>query len=143
VSKYHGQKITVEDTESYLALFFFNGETIHRQLLADVLHRLDGLIASFHSFTGIRFISSSLFIAYDAEDTSKFTVNLIDFDKYEHTEEPGEDAVIAEGLLNVRKFFTAVLENHDAHLERLRRKDLEVFKEHQVIPQEKIDKYTQ
>jgi hypothetical protein len=41
------------------------------------------MIASFKLFRGIRFTSSSLFVAYDELDHSKFALKLIDFDKYE------------------------------------------------------------
>jgi hypothetical protein len=78
--------------------------------------RLDDLIASFRKFTGVHFISSSLFLAYDALSPDKFSLNLIDFDKYEHTAEDQIDSVIAEGLGNVSLFLQGVLKNREAHL---------------------------
>lgn len=37
----------------------------------------------------MKFESSSLYLAYDAYDPTKFTINFIDFDKYH--EKPGVD----------------------------------------------------
>lgn len=82
MSKYFGQKITVDEIENYLALFFFDGKKINHKLLASVLTELNVLIASFKKFRGIKFISSSLFISFDASDPSKYCLKLIDFDKY-------------------------------------------------------------
>jgi hypothetical protein len=40
------------------------------------------MILAFKSFLGLRFMSSSIFIAYDAFNPEKYTINFIDFDKY-------------------------------------------------------------
>jgi hypothetical protein len=72
----------VDEIENYLALFFFDGKKINRNLLESVLSELNVLISSFKKFTGIKFISSSLFISFDAVDPSKYCLKLIDFDKY-------------------------------------------------------------
>ena len=82
MSKYNGQKITVDQVESYLSLFFFNGSDINTKLIEKVIEALDRLITAFNKFRGVKFISSSLFIAYDGDNPESFTVNLIDFDKY-------------------------------------------------------------
>lgn len=54
-----------------------------------IIEQLKDLILGFLSFTDIKFKSSSLYLAYDAYDPMKFTINFIDFDKYE--EKPGVD----------------------------------------------------
>lgn len=76
----------------------------------------------------MKFISSSLFIAYDGDNPDNYTVNLIDFDKYEHTTEDVIDDIIAEGLVNVQKFLVGALKNQGTNLEKLKNKDLGIFK---------------
>jgi len=66
-----------------MSLFFFNGQHIDLKLLQNVIDQLTELIEFFNKFIGIKFISSSLFISYDATNSNKYVVNLIDFDKYE------------------------------------------------------------
>ena len=66
LSKYFGQKITVDEIENYLALFFFDGKRINQALLTNLIGELDGFIAAFKLFSGVKFISSSLFMAFDA-----------------------------------------------------------------------------
>lgn len=55
------------------------------------------------SFTGIKFGSSSLYFAYDAYDPKKYTINFIDFDKYE--EGLGIDESVEKGLKNCLRHF--------------------------------------
>lgn len=74
---------------------------------------MDELIIAFHNFTGVHFISSSLFLAYDAINPSNYTLNLIDFDKYEHIQSVEPDT-ITEGLNNIRIFLKSALANHES-----------------------------
>jgi hypothetical protein len=40
MSKYYGQKVTLEQTEAYLSLFFFDGESINVSLMQRFIDRL-------------------------------------------------------------------------------------------------------
>lgn len=110
VSKYAGQKISEAEVGLYLALFFFDGEYILGDVIRKVIMDLRQLILSFRKFRGVRFISSSLFVAFDAKDPTRYTVKLIDFDKYE-TSNDEPDLIVAEGLANVHHFLQQVLDN--------------------------------
>jgi hypothetical protein len=123
-------------------LFFFNGKTINRELLAEVLKTLQVLIASFKKFHGIRFNSSSLFIAFDGSDPSKQAVKFIDFDRYEHDEDVREDKNISEGLENIAAFLEMVASKVEEHEQKLLNKELRLFREqHVIIPAERVKKY--
>jgi hypothetical protein len=61
----------------------FDGKKFHVNLLDSLIERLKELILGFLSFNDIKFSSSSLYLAYDAYDPSKYTINFIDFDKYQ------------------------------------------------------------
>ena len=65
---------------------------------------LKGLIDSIMKFRGVKFISSSLFLAYDASNPVTCCLKLIDFDKYEQEEGLAEDTNILKGLENVSSF---------------------------------------
>ena len=53
---------------------------------------------AFRQFKGIRFLSSSLFVAYDASNSRNCCLKLIDFDKYQQDETVEEDTNISKGL---------------------------------------------
>jgi hypothetical protein len=50
----------------HLAFFFFDGHQINFNLIKKVVNELKQMILAFKSFLGLRFMSSSIFIAYDA-----------------------------------------------------------------------------
>jgi hypothetical protein len=60
----------------------FDGRKIHAQLLDRFIDALKEIILGFLSLNDMSFKSSSIYLAYDAYDPSKYTVNFIDFDKY-------------------------------------------------------------
>jgi len=90
-------------------LFFFNGHTINRVLLHNIITALGFLIECFRQFKGAQFLSSSLFIAYDGESPDKYEVKLIDFDKYE-LGDPQMDYNILEGLNNIQIFLQNIVD---------------------------------
>lgn len=51
----------------------------------------------------MKFESSSLYLAYDAYDPGKYTINFIDFDKY--YESPGVDESVELGLKSCLRHF--------------------------------------
>ena len=53
-------------------------------------------------------MSSSLFIAYDAGNSMKSVVKLIDFDRYEVDETIQEDKNITEGLEHLLSFLEKI-----------------------------------
>jgi hypothetical protein len=59
------------------------------------------LIERFKLFRGVRFVSSSLFLAYDASKPDQLCFKLIDFDKYERDESILIDHNILAGLENI------------------------------------------
>lgn len=63
------------------------------------------------------FDSASLLILYDAFDHSKFTVKIIDFDKYypQTKEVNGGDENIIVGLKYIIGYLNNILNNHEFH----------------------------
>jgi hypothetical protein len=93
----------------------------------------------------VRFISSSLFFAFDAKNPKRYTVKLIDFDKYE-TSNDEPDLIVAEGLANVHHFLQQVLDNLPNFQEQLRTRQLPVFHHHlhaPPVPQHVLEHYRQ
>jgi hypothetical protein len=74
----------------------FDGQKIHVDLLDELIERLKELILGFMCYRGMIFESSSLYVAYDAYDWGKFSINFIDFDKYH--EGKGIDESVERGL---------------------------------------------
>jgi Fe-S-cluster formation regulator IscX/YfhJ len=83
MSKYYCQKISLEHLNKHLAFFMFDGNRIHEKLLDAFIFHLKNIILGFMKWDDIKFMSSSLYFAYDAYDPSKYTINFIDFDKYQ------------------------------------------------------------
>ena len=79
-------------------MFFYDGHKINIKVLENVVKQVDRLIEAFKMFNGVKFVSSSLFIAFDGAHPEHFELKLIDFDKYEHDLNLEYDTNISVGL---------------------------------------------
>ena len=109
MSKYYCQKITEPQLNKHLGFFLFDGKKIHVELLDKFIEGLKEIILGFMCFRGIIFESSSLYLAYDAYDPSKFTINFIDFDKYHEGE--GVDETVERGLKSCLRHLIEIRES--------------------------------
>ncbi len=84
----------------------FSGSKIHVDLLNNFIEKLKEIILGFLSFNDMKFKSSSIYLAYDAYDPSKYTINFIDFDQ--NYESPGIDESVERGLKGCLRHFIEI-----------------------------------
>lgn len=121
LSKYYLAQITEKPKilES-LSLFFFDGEKVLLDTIAAILPKLLSLILSIKSLRGMRFISSSLCLLYDAKDPTKHDIRLLDFGRVMSADPGFVDEESIQGLENIYAFLAEIAEDGQSHCDRMK-----------------------
>lgn len=121
LSKYYLAQITEKPKilES-LSLFFFDGEKVLLDTIAAILPKLLSLILSIKSLRGMRFISSSLCLLYDAKDPTKHDIRLLDFGRVMSADPGFIDEESIQGLQNVYAFLAEIAEDGQSHCDKMK-----------------------
>jgi len=125
--KYWGRELKPDKIKNALALFFYNGQGIRRNLVRHYIKRLNGLADAVKAAVGYKFYSVSLLLTYDSlvddenYDSSenpesyydtKIRLNLIDFAKSKYDENLQEtDGDLLIGIENLLKCFKYIQDN--------------------------------
>ena len=121
LSKYYLAQITEKPNilES-LSLFFFDGEKILLATIAAILPKLLSLILSIKSLRGMRFISSSICMFYDAKDPTKPDIRLLDFGRVTNLDPGFVDEESIQGLQNIYAFLLEIVADGQSHCDRMK-----------------------
>jgi len=124
--KYWGRSLKSEAIHNALALFFYDGHAIRRNLLKQFIKLLKELIISIKSCVGFKFYSVSLLLTYDSSEDdegfeesecmnvvqNKLKLRLIDFAKTTYSQSCSDvDTDLLTGIENLLKCFTYIQEN--------------------------------
>lgn len=115
--KYWGRKLPVHELKNALALFFYNGsstvynvgEEINTTVLRKFIKLLEKTYSCIRSTKGIRLVSSSLLLVYDAMGGEP-RLKLIDFENVEETNDAKADTHSLEGIDNACKILKEIEE---------------------------------
>jgi len=126
--KYWGRRLKAEEMPDAMALFFFDGSEVRRNLIKKFIKLLQDLATAIKTCVGFKFYSVSLLLTYDSSlneeeldvETdnqeemlkSKIKLRLIDFAKSTYVEECNEiDTDLLTGIENLTKCLSHILEN--------------------------------
>jgi hypothetical protein len=124
LDKYWGRSVPQNSICNALAIFFFDGERIRKNLLSKYIKRLNYLHKVINESIGFRFFSTSLLFVYDSSeedcsfdtlnlaDDSLETLKLIDFAHCQYdSESKTADQDLLTGITNLIKSLNTILEN--------------------------------
>lgn len=80
-------------------------------------------------------------MCYDGTNPAKYEVKLIDFDKYSSSGLSAPDNNIIEGLLYLLQYLIRIKERPEVEEAILKRRDLKVFEEYEIIPEHKVSQF--
>eukprot|EP00826_Nyctotherus_ovalis_P044471 TRINITY_DN4800_c0_g2_i1.p1 TRINITY_DN4800_c0_g2~~TRINITY_DN4800_c0_g2_i1.p1 ORF type:complete len:177 (-),score=42.04 TRINITY_DN4800_c0_g2_i1:99-629(-) len=115
--KYWGRKLPVHELKNALALFFYNGSSavynigkeINTTVLKKFIKLLEKTYLCIRSAKGIRLVSSSLLLVYDAMGGEP-RMKLIDFENAEEIEDTKADTNTLEGIDNACRLLKEIEE---------------------------------
>jgi len=79
-----------------LALYFNDGKSVHKHLIPIFVEQIKKIAVWFDNQRKFRFYSSSLLFIYDAEDTQKWGLKMIDF---AHVHDIKDSKIVLEMIL--------------------------------------------
>ena len=76
---------------------------------------------------------------YDAYDSNKFVVKIIDFDKYQPNSDEKADFNVIKGLQYVIWYLNNIIARVDHHLKEIQEEKLKIFDSFEVVPEQKLN----
>jgi hypothetical protein len=90
--KYRGRSLSIDGFRTALLKYFDNGQTQRRDVLPQLIARLQSLSETIHSLARYRFYSGSLLIVYDGSlESNLIDVRMIDFAHTTSTSTDGDE----------------------------------------------------